>query len=134
MDQSSSWEANNHSPCQEILPPPYESRKVITVFSRAHHWFLYWARYIQSTPSHPIPLKSSIILCFHRRLCLPSGLFPSGLPTEILYAFLIPHMRATYLTNFILLDSVILITFDEAYKLWNPHYAVSSSLPSLPPC
>jgi hypothetical protein len=46
----------------------------------------------QSTPSHPIFLRSILILFTHLRLSIPSGLFPSGLPTNILYAFLFsPH-------------------------------------------
>jgi hypothetical protein len=32
-------------------------------------------------------------LSTHLRLGLPSGLFPSGFPTNILYAFLVSHVR-----------------------------------------
>jgi hypothetical protein len=37
----------------------------------------------QSSPYHPI-LRSILILFTHLRLALPSGLFPSGFPTNIL--------------------------------------------------
>jgi hypothetical protein len=57
------------------------------MFTRALHWFLSWARSIQSIPPHPISLRSILIL-FSHCLGLPSGLFPSGFPTKILYAFL----------------------------------------------
>jgi hypothetical protein len=36
------------------------------------------------------------MLSTHLRLGLPSGLFPSGFPTNILYAFLFYPTRATY--------------------------------------
>jgi hypothetical protein len=41
-------------------------------------------------PIHSIPsyLRSILILSTHPRLGLPSGLFPSDFPTNILYAFL----------------------------------------------
>jgi hypothetical protein len=41
-------------------------------------------------------------LSFHRSLGLPIGPFPSGLPTKVLYAFRISHMRATCLAHPIL--------------------------------
>jgi len=39
--------------------------------------------------------KIILILASHLRLCLPSGLFPSGFQNKILYAFLISSIRAT---------------------------------------
>jgi hypothetical protein len=53
-------------------------------------------------------------LSTHLCLGLPSGLFPSGLRTNILYAFFSP-IRATCLAHLILRDLVILIIFDEDY-------------------
>jgi hypothetical protein len=67
----------------------YGTRGFITVFTRALHWSLSWARSIQSTPSHPISIRPILILSTHLRLGLPSGHLPSGFPTNILHAFLI---------------------------------------------
>jgi hypothetical protein len=50
MEQSPSWDANSHSASQEI-PHFYETRGFVTVFTRARHWSLSWARRIQTTPS-----------------------------------------------------------------------------------
>jgi hypothetical protein len=52
------------------------------------NWSLSWARSIQSIPSHPISLGSILILSTHLRLGLPSGLFTSGFPNNILCAVL----------------------------------------------
>jgi hypothetical protein len=43
---------------------------------------------IQSILPPPIFLRSILRLSTHLRLGLPSGLFPSGFPTNFLYAFL----------------------------------------------
>jgi hypothetical protein len=40
------------------LPAFYETRRLVVVFTITHHWLLSWASWIQSTPSHPISLKS----------------------------------------------------------------------------
>jgi hypothetical protein len=50
------------------------------VFTRALHWSLSWARSIQSIPSHPISLRSILILSTHLRLCLPVVSFLLAFP------------------------------------------------------
>jgi hypothetical protein len=73
----------------------------------------------RSSPYHPILslLRSVLLLSTHLRLRLPSGLFPSGFPTNILYGFLFSPIRATCPTHLILLHLIILIMFVEEYKL-----------------
>jgi hypothetical protein len=66
-------------------------------------------------------------------LGLPSGLFPSGFPTNNLYAFLLSPICATWFTHLIL-DLLILIVLSEEYKLWSsslcsfPYSPITSSL------
>jgi hypothetical protein len=58
MEQSSSWEANVHS--VKKFPAFYGTLKFITMFTRAYYWSLSWARWIQSTPSKPVNLRSNL--------------------------------------------------------------------------
>jgi hypothetical protein len=79
---------------------------------------------------HLISLISILTLSTYLRLGLPSGLLPSGFPTNILYACFSP-VRATCPAYLMLLNLVILIIFDEEYKLRSPHYTVFCNLLSL---
>jgi hypothetical protein len=72
------------------FPAFYGTRRFITVFTSSPPMVPTCARLTQSTPSHPVSLRSILILSTHLHLGLPSGPFPSGFPTNILYAFLVP--------------------------------------------
>jgi hypothetical protein len=54
------------------------------VFTKARHWTLSWASWIQFVPSIPISLRSILMLSFYLRLGHPRGFSPSGLPTKTL--------------------------------------------------
>jgi hypothetical protein len=110
----------NATQCLNISDPTFcllsEIYGSTAVFTRACHW-----------PVHTIPPyfpKIHTILPFHLCLGLLSGLFLSGLPSKIFYAFLTSPMSATDPAQPIL-DLITLIICDEVYKSW------SSSLCSL---
>jgi hypothetical protein len=59
-----SWALLEKLPVVQLLknyPVFYGTRRFITVFTRALHWSLSWARSIQSIPSHPISVRSIIV-------------------------------------------------------------------------
>jgi len=69
---------------------------------------------------HPTPFpKIQSILILFSRLCLDlsCGLFPSGFPTKIVYAFLISAIHARCPAHHIFLDLITLKIFSEPYKL-----------------
>jgi hypothetical protein len=70
-EMCASWEAANSATTHEL------SSIFVTVFTRAIHRSLYWARSIQSMRSHLMSLRS-ILISTHPRLRLPSALFPYG--------------------------------------------------------
>jgi hypothetical protein len=107
------WEAENCAATQElpsILWNPklhyhvHKSPPIVPILS-------------QINPVHTIPsyLRSILILSTHLRLGLPSGLFPSASPTNILYGFFSP-IRSTCHAHLILLHLIILC---EEYNLWS---------------
>jgi hypothetical protein len=95
------------------FPAFYGTRRSINLFTRALHWSLSWATSIQSTPSHSISPRQTLILFTHLRLGLPSGLFLSGFHTNILHAFHLSPIRATRPVQLILLD----LTFYNAHGI-----------------
>jgi hypothetical protein len=97
------------SPSRHVFKSP--SQDVRRVF-----FLIYYPEVIKYVPPHRFSPRSILALSSHLRLGLPSGLFPSGFPTNVLYAVLISPIRATCPAYRILLG-MILIIFDEEYKL-----------------
>jgi len=63
-------------------------------------------------------------------LGLPNGLFPSNLPTNILYVFFIS--QATYSYHLILPYMITRTVCGDEYKLGSPHDSIFSILLLLP--
>ena len=86
------------------FPSFYGTRRFITAFTNTSHLSLSAASSVQSIPPHPTSWRSILILHSHLRLGLPSCLFPSGFPTNILDTPLLSPIRATCPAQLILLD------------------------------
>jgi hypothetical protein len=71
---------------------------------------------IQFIPHH-IFVRSILIISSHLHQGVPSGLVPSDLPTDTMYAFLFPPIRATCLN----LDFIILI-MDRSISYEGPQH------------
>ena len=80
------------------FPIFYETQRCITTFTIAHHLSLFSAGSVQSILPHPTSWRSILILS---SLGLPSGVFPSGVPTKTLYAPLLSSIRAMLIEVFV---------------------------------
>jgi hypothetical protein len=76
--EHSPWEANSHSTSQEI-----SLLWIPMVYYRVDSWQK------PATGLYTEPDASSLILSSDLRLRIPRGVFQSGFPTKMLYAFLL---------------------------------------------
>jgi hypothetical protein len=60
--------------------------QMFCIVPRAHHLSLIWAKWIQCTLTHPISIRSSLVLPSHLSLDLPGCFVWSGFPTKTSYA------------------------------------------------
>jgi hypothetical protein len=113
MDLSLSWEATSRSPAKGFLNILYNPKVHYRVHKRPP---LVpnpsQISPVQSIPPHRLSQILYILFC-DLRLGLSSGLFPSSLPTKIVYAFLFVIMRATCPANIVLLYVITLIILDK---------------------
>ena len=131
MVQSPSWEANWFAASQEI---PRISRNP-KVHYRTHKRPPFVPILGQPNQVHtPTSWRSILILSTHVCLGLPSGLLPSGFPTNTLYTPLPSPIRATRPAHLILLDFITRTILGEEYKSFSSslcnllHSPVTSSL------
>jgi hypothetical protein len=93
---SPSWEAANCAATQ-VLPSILWNPKVHHRVHKCPPAVPIRSQIDQSTPSHPIPLRSILILSTHLRLGLPSSLLSSGFPTNNILYILITYCSYGFL-------------------------------------
>ena len=113
------------------FPKLHGTRRFITALTSVRHLSLSWTSLIQSIYPHSTSWRSILILSTHLCLGLPSGLLPSGFPTNTLYSPS-PHPYAPHA------QPILFFTILSPAKCWvrstnhlSPRYAISS-IPPLP--
>jgi hypothetical protein len=95
----------------------YETRRFITVFKRALHCFLSWARSVQSILIQPISLRSILIISSHLCLALSSSSFLVAFPPKLCMHSFPPPPCVLCPSHLSLLYLGIQIIFGEKYEL-----------------
>jgi hypothetical protein len=130
LELSTSWEAANCAATRE-LPSNLWSPKI---HYRVHKSSPLVPILNQFNLIHTIPSyisKTHLALSIHLRLGIPSGIFPSAFPINILYAFLLSPVRATSLRISSSLTWPFYLYLEKSTSYEAPHYAVLSNLLSL---
>lgn len=102
VERSPNWEAN-WFPASEEIPAFYETRRVITIFTTAHHLTLLWDK--SMNPFSRLTTRIFIlILSSDTRLGFPIGFFPSCFLIKTLYGPLLSSICATWPAHLIFLN------------------------------
>jgi hypothetical protein len=95
LTHPSSWALPEKLPVLQLLKNLafYGTRRFITLFRRALHWSLSWGRSIQSVPSHPLCLRSILILPTHTYVLvfLVVSFFLAFSPISYMHSSYFPH-------------------------------------------
>jgi hypothetical protein len=121
MQLSPSRETASRSATQEFRNSIC-NRKCLVLFKWTVPWSLPWATWIQYISPYPISLRSILILLAHLRFVLRSGLFPSGVATKTICAFILSKMHATFPAHMVLLDWIPLIIFARVFVMSRPQW------------
>jgi len=109
MEQGPSWETSWFSASQ--FPSFYGTRNFITVFTRARHLSLFWARSVHPMRPHSTSWRPILILSSHLRLDLQSCLFPQvSKPIPCIH-----HSPPQYLLH---VPPISFFLIDHPNKLW----------------
>ena len=98
------------------FPAFHGTRRFITALTSVRHLSLSWASPIKSIYPNPTSWRSILLLSTLLRLGLPSGLLPSGFPTNNLYTLPSPPICSTCPGHLILLDFITRTILGEEYK------------------
>jgi hypothetical protein len=112
MEQRTSWKANRSSASQEI-PCILWKLKVHYCIQNSLPPVPILSQINPIRDPHPSSLRPILILSFHLRLALPSGLHPSGFPTKTPYEPLLYPILATCPAHLSLLDMITQMIFSE---------------------
>jgi hypothetical protein len=113
---ASSWEANSRSVSQEITRLLWNPK---TCHFHKTPPLVYILNQVYLVHSLTLCFTFILILSTHQRLGVRSGLFPSGFPTEILYAFFfVSPVLTTCPAHFILPYLMTVLIFGE-FSIWS---------------